>query len=49
MRYTPEQAQEIVARISELRSYWLRVVEVHMNGKSQNDKTESEKTSDREK
>jgi hypothetical protein len=39
MTYTPEKTQEVIERISELRSYWRRVVEAKMEGKSRSDET----------
>jgi hypothetical protein len=48
MTYTPEQTQEIIARIVELRSYWLRAVETRLIGKSQRDKAELESKAQKE-
>lgn len=42
MAYTPDQTQEIIARILELRSYWRRVVESRVKGDSRNDEARLE-------
>jgi hypothetical protein len=48
MTYTPEQAQEIIARIAELRGYWLRAVETQLIGRRQRDMAELESSSRKE-
>lgn len=48
MSYTPEQAQEIIARIAELRGHWLRAVEAQLIAKRQRDKAELDSGSQKE-